>query len=308
MARWSTVSWLVVGLMATGPTTAFAQSAASGDFRGMVAVAEGKIHLECAGVGGPAVILISGYRNNAEVWTVEPGPELEPVFAGVAGFTRVCAYDRPGTILAADHLSRSDPVAMPRTADAVVAELHDLLQTSRIPGPHVLAAHSLGGLFARLYAATYPGDVAGIVLVDAWQEDLPEILGPDGWSAYVDVAGPPPPGLAFYTELESIDFGAASQTLHEAAQAAPLPPLPIIVISRARPVQLPPDVPAEFSPEAFEAAWREGQARLAALLPDAKHVVATESDHYVQIAQPALVVDAIRAVVEAVRDRATWRD
>lgn len=193
MARWSTVSWLVVGLMATGPTTAFAQSAASGDFRGMVAVAEGKIHLECAGVGGPAVILISGYRNNAEVWTVEPGPELEPVFAGVAGFTRVCAYDRPGTILAADHLSRSDPVAMPRTADAVVAELHDLLQTSRIPGPHVLAAHSLGGLFARLYAATYPGDVAGIVLVDAWQEDLPEILGPDGWSAYVDVAGPPPP-------------------------------------------------------------------------------------------------------------------
>jgi pimeloyl-ACP methyl ester carboxylesterase len=66
-------------------------------------------------------------------------------------------------------------------------------------------------------------------------------------------------------------------------------------------------VPAGFSQGGFEAAWRKGQDELAALLPDARHVIATESDHYIQIEQPDLVIDAVRAVVEAVRDPASWR-
>lgn len=223
------------------------------------------------------------------------------MFEAVSRFTRVCAYDRPGTILDADRLSRSDSVPMPRTADAIVAELHATLEAAGIDGPAVLAAHSLGGLFARLYAATYPEDVAGLVLVDAWQEDLDVILGPEQWAAYVEVAKPAPPGLEGYAGLESVDFGIASARMREAARSSPLRPMPLFVISRAKPVQLPPGIPAAFSPDAFEAAWREGQRRLAALLPDARHEIATESDHYVQVEQPALVVDAIRSVVDAVR-------
>jgi pimeloyl-ACP methyl ester carboxylesterase len=265
-----------------------------------------KIHLECKGDGAPAVILISGYRNNAGIWTVEPGPGPTPVFEGVAQFTRVCAYDRPGTILDADHLSRSDPVPMPRTADAIVAELHATLETAGIKGPYVLAAHSLGGLFARLYAATYPEDVAGLLLVDTWQEDLDAILGPAQWAAYVKLATAAPPGLEGYAGLESVDFEAASARMREAVKSAPLRPMPLYVISRGKPVQLPPGVPAAFSPDAFEAAWREGQRRLAALLPDARHRIAAESDHYVQIAQPVLVTEAIRALVDGVRDPASW--
>ena len=59
---------------------------------------------------------------------------------------------------------------MPRTAESVVADLHALLETAAVPGPYVLVGHSLGGLFVRLYAATYPDEVAGLVLVDAWSE------------------------------------------------------------------------------------------------------------------------------------------
>jgi pimeloyl-ACP methyl ester carboxylesterase len=112
---------------------------------------------------------------------------------------------------------------MPRKADAIVAELHGVLQASRIAAPYVLAAHSLGGLFCRLYAATYPGDVVGMVLVDSWQEDLPEILGPAGWAAYVALARAPPPGLKSYADLELVDFAAASARMSEAARAPPLP-------------------------------------------------------------------------------------
>ena len=295
------VGLVILGLVAAADLPAVAQSATTGDVRGVLEVEGRQIHLECAGAGEPAVILISGYRNNAEIWTVEPGPGLQPVMTGTSGVTRVCAYDRPGTILDGDHLSRSDPLPMPRTADAVVTELHGVLRASRIANAYILTTHSLGGLFARLYASTYPDDVAGMVLVDAWQEDLPSILGPAAWAAYVELAEPPPPGLEGYAELESIDFAEASARMRDAARAEPLPPIPLFVISRAKPVQLPPDVPAAFSPQAFEAAWREGQRRLAALLPDARHAVATESSHYVQLDQPQLVVDAIREVVEAAR-------
>ena len=53
----------------------------------------------------------------------------------------------------------------------MVADLHALLTAAAIPGPYVLAGHSFGGLVARLYAATYPDEVVGMVLIDAAHED-----------------------------------------------------------------------------------------------------------------------------------------
>ena len=58
--------------------------------------------------------------------------------------------------------------------------------------------------------------------------------------------------------------------------------------------------------EGLERAWTVEQDRLAALLPDARHVIAHESEHYIQLQQPALVIEAVREVVAAVRDPATW--
>jgi pimeloyl-ACP methyl ester carboxylesterase len=304
MSRLRSIALLGLVLLVAAP--AASAEPAGGDFAGPVDVDGRKLYLECKGTGSPTVMLISGYRNNAEIWTTPPGPGITPVFAGVSGFTRVCAYDRPGTILDATHLSRSDPVSMPRTAEAVAYELHDLLDAARIEGPYVLVAHSLGGLFARLYASTYPNDVAGLVLVDAWPEAMPKLLGPEQWAAYVKLSDPAPPGLESYRDLEMIDFGAASERMEQAAAQSPLYGLPLFVLSRAKPVALPPDVPAGFSQAGFEAAWRKGQDELAAWLPDARHVIATESDHYIQIEQPDLVIDAVRQLVEAVRDPASW--
>jgi pimeloyl-ACP methyl ester carboxylesterase len=74
---------------------------------------------------------------------------------------------------------------------------------------------------------------------------------------------------------------------------------------------VPPEVAADLPPglvEANAAASQEGQARLAALVPDARHVIATDSGHYIQLEQPALVIEAIRQVVEGVRHPNTWTD
>ena len=160
---------------------------ASGNFAGLIEICgERKMFLECSGSGSPTVILESGYRNDADIWSAELEPGLSTVFSQVARFTRVCAYDRPGTFLDADHLARSTPVAMPRTARDLVSDLHALLQTAHVPGPYVFAAHSFGGIFARLYASTYPKEVVGMVLVDALSEKVRTGLTPEQWKLYVN--------------------------------------------------------------------------------------------------------------------------
>src|SRR5437763_1493607 len=123
------------------------------DFTGLVDIGGRKMYLECRGRGNPIVILESGYRNDADIWSAQGLPGAMMVLPGVSALTRVCAYDRPGTILDNTHLGRSNPVPMPRTAQDVSTDFRALLQAANIPGPYVLVGHSLGGLFVRLYAS-----------------------------------------------------------------------------------------------------------------------------------------------------------
>src|SRR5262249_893769 len=159
---------------------------------------------------------------------------------GVAGFTRVCAYDRPGTIGDSDdpaERSRSDPVPQPRAAEDTVADLHALLQAAHVPGPYVLAAHSLGGLYARLYAAAYPGEAVGLVLVDASHEQynaaLQRLLTPE---QLADVEGGIRDLRARYPDFELVDADRNDALLRRARVERPLRPLPLAVLSRGRTV------------------------------------------------------------------------
>lgn len=294
-------------LFAAGPG---APSPEKGDFAGRIAIGGGRdLYLECAGNGRPVVVFEAGLRNRGDIWSVQPddGPRRTTVFPGVATFTRVCAYDRPGTTLGADQFSRSDPVRQPRTAKDAVADLHALLRAAKIPGPYVLVGHSTGGLIVRLYASTYPDEVAGMVLVDAIPETMQTSLSAADWPVYnrralLDAPAP----LAAYRDLETIDFVTSFEQMRRAAAAQPLRDVPLVVLSHDRPFDLPADLPADFK-QAVERAWVEGQDRLAALLPDARHVAKTHSGHYIQLEQPQLVIDAIRQVVDAVRHPGSWK-
>jgi pimeloyl-ACP methyl ester carboxylesterase len=281
----------------------FRAAAGRGDFARRVQIRGGRrLYLECRGRGGPTVVLDSGYRGAANGWSVsEPGSKRTPVLSGIARFTRVCAYDRPGTIRDVDRFSRSDPVPMPRTAEDAVADLHALLRAAHVPGPYVLVGHSLGGLFVRLYASTYPAEVAGLVLVDALYERLEALLGPERWAAYVRFQLLPVPGLD-YPELETVDFAASAAQMRRAAAARPLRPmLPLVVLSKGRPFELPPGAQLGFPGAELDRAWGTAQDELATLLPQARHVVAMESGHNIQVEQPELVIRAVRRVVGAVR-------
>ena len=118
----------------------------------MVDVGDHSLHIDCAGQGSPTVILEAANGGMSAHWA--------QVQQEAAKTTRVCAYDRAG-------LGWSEPGAEPREAKQVSGELHALLANADVPGSYVLVGHSYGGLYALMYAARYPDEVAGVVLVDS---------------------------------------------------------------------------------------------------------------------------------------------
>src|SRR5512145_1682822 len=115
-----------------------------------------KMHISCMGEGSPTVILetLSGGTSSYWGW-VQPE---------VAKTTRVCVYDRAGR-------GWSEPDSEPITLARTVRNLHTLLTNASIPGPYVLVGHSIGGIYVRQFAADYPKEVVGMVLVDASHPD-----------------------------------------------------------------------------------------------------------------------------------------
>lgn len=314
-------SLLLLALLLTAPVPAHAaenvspppavrNSKAAADFAGCVDIGGGrKMYLECRGSGAPAVVLVAGLKASADDWTMA-APGAPNVFSKVAGFTRVCAYDRPGTPVG-DAPSRSDPVAQPTTAADAVADLHALVLAAGIETPAVLVGHSYGGLVVRLYASTYPDQVSGIVLVDALTEGLRDAETPEEWAIQrVLMEGDIRESLKLYPDLERND---ADRSFDQLKVAAPLKPMPLIVLSADRPWgpqipaliaagTLPADVPPDFG-YVTDRAQKQAQAKLAQIVPNAKHVTDTNSGHEIHKEQPQLVIDAIRQVVDAVRER-----
>ena len=166
--------WLVVPVIATlfvfsigGALTTLgaATSVAQAGGGKMIDVGGHRLYIECTGSGGPAVILQPGLGASSSAWA--------SIAPAVAATTTVCAYDRAGH-------GRSDE-AGPQDGIALAADLHTLLERAGIPGPYLLVGHSSGGPYVRVFAAQYPDEVAGMVLLDAQPADaftaLPQYPG-----------------------------------------------------------------------------------------------------------------------------------
>jgi pimeloyl-ACP methyl ester carboxylesterase len=188
-----------------------------------------RLNLYCIGTGTPTVVFEAGGFDGAFTWAL-----VQPA---IAARTRACSYDRAG-------LGYSDPSPRPPTPANVVDDLHALLGKAGIDGPIVLVGHSLGGFNAKLYAATYPQQVAGLVLVDPSEERSWERVGAQLRAKFGDklvgesiaddkesIAG----ALAHFADcVRSAEAGKLSDpTLYSQCSDPPRPPLgPDILAAR----------------------------------------------------------------------------
>ena len=286
----------------------------------MVDVGGYDLHLYCTGEAGgaPSVVMDSGLGGTVLDWQL-----VQPE---VAKFARVCTYDRAG-------MGWSDPGDQPRTSQQIVKELHTLLGNAGVvEGPYVLVGHSFGGTNMQVYASHYPDEVAGMVLVDSALEDekavtLTQSLQPSpvllkiyatiGLTRLPYTLGGEPPGLTS-PELEDEQVAISSHRKHVFAVADETSSLqesfnenradpmslgnkPLMVLS-AGSVQLTGTGLSQEQVNLIDELHSDSQAALTRRSENAKQIIAEDSGHYIQVERPALVIDAVRHVVEATRD------
>ena len=273
-----------------------------------------RLHLYCTGNGSPTVI-IAGAGYSFDWGLVQPD---------VARESRVCSYDPAGS-------AWSDPPPHAPSCEDHIAELHRLLVHAGVRDKLILVGHSIGAVFARLYAERYPSDVAGLVFVD--HAAVIQMTGAPGGV----VAGQLPPGVVLGrgvvlpsgTQISPPKYEddpafqrlpPLNRALHEWANALPstespraqrmrfdqcfamidsldahhLHPLgakPLVVIS------LPLQVPG----------YVDLQHHLLGLSSNSLQLVADSSGHLIPLDQPSIVIRAVHDVTKSVRAHARVR-
>src|SRR5207244_5573003 len=196
--------------------------------------------------------LVSGLAEASTYW----GGWISPA---VAQNTTTCVYDRAGQ-------GWSDPPASPQDGVAVATDLHTLLDHAHIPAPYILVGHSTGGAYARIFAARYPDQLAGMVFLDSQPNEAFTGL-PDFPSQYSIIrratalfpslarlgvfrlvnqfASDPLPvptrdeeravvSTASLNRIQRDEFAALPMTLKEAAELTTLGDRPLIVVTAAK--------------------------------------------------------------------------
>ena len=281
-----------------------------------------RLNLVCLGSGRPVVVLDAGLGDWSPSWL--------PVQNRLVARTTVCSYDRPG-------YGFSDPFASPRTAENNARALHDLLHAANLPAPYVLVGHSFGGLDVMAYTERYRRDVAGLVLVDATAPDvaIPAALEPvmsAQLAAFEKCAAAP--NAACFTLLwgmsalpnNGVTPSLLAAVKKQAQRAAPYEAvvsemqhltesqrevrraersfgdLPMIVLTATThgESQMPPALRASL--QAFEPAWRQAHARLAAISTRGRYEL-VQSGHYIQFDRPDVVIDAVDVVLSSTSGR-----
>ena len=269
-----------------------------------------------SGTGAPTVVLIAGRNDTALSWG--------PVLAALAGRTHAVAYDRAG-------LGDSDPDRQIPSTERTVADLSRLIDVVGA-GPCLVAGHSLGGLLALMLAASHPGQLSGLVLVDPALPGLLDWMPRPVRRVYGAAARARPLALHAMGRLQpaarrraveasrafSDDPRVQALVTHAYLAAADWPHVlagyreglgiaasePAIRRALAAPPG--PTIPTvvlsatEGRPAWIRRRWTALQAELAAER-GGRHVVAHGSGHAVNLDRPVLVAEAILGRADATR-------
>jgi pimeloyl-ACP methyl ester carboxylesterase len=292
-----TVVLLVIALAGASITVLAATSSQPARDGRLVDIGGRSLYLECTGSGSPTVVLEAGAGGSSTAWD-----HIQPA---VAATTTVCAYDRAGR-------GASVAPATPQDGKAIASDLHELLAKAGVRGPYVVVGHSSGGPYLRIYAATYPEDVAGMVLVDPQPATAFTAL-PDYPSIYdyLKLSGGLAPSLARIGLLGPI-FGVGPTeatpavarsyrdeirmlpaALEQASAVTSIGDVPLIIVSAGT---------------GSQRGWAEAQDAQVGLSTNSAHRTVSSATHDSLLdADSATTIQAILDVITAVRDGTTVR-
>jgi pimeloyl-ACP methyl ester carboxylesterase len=238
----------------------------------------------CGGDGMPAVVIDQGQGLSIERGFERPVAfGWAKVFGELRKSTRVVMHDRAG-------LGESSVPESPRACAEMVKDLRVVLSAAGLEPPYILVGHSIGGLNAQYFAAHFPGEVAGLILVDSSHPDqasrMTKVMRRE-----VDPASSP----------EMIDF------IRSAEQARSLTTLgskPLVIVSQSSNAFAPPGISGAIWAK-WRVVWGELQTDFLRLSSDSRRIVAEHAGHHVQAEEPQLVVDSILEVLKSVQTRAS---
>ena len=237
-----------------------------------------RLYLDCRGRGSPTVVLEAGMGMDARSWGI--------VFPDIARSTRTCAYSRAnrwGSDSRGEH-----------TLAEAAADLRAALEAAGEPPPYVLVGHSLGDVYARVFAGAHRDEVAGMVLVDPFAPDLFRRLiarAPDAlaarWQENVD---------GNIRAVEAVERLAWRRSEAELATVT-LGELPVELVVVPQPFATDAHIP-EAARDSLRAAWIAG---LESLSNASRITLAAGSGHMIQWDRPALVVAAVLRMIDLAR-------
>lgn len=191
----------------------------------------------------------------------------------IGGFAPVFVFKRRNGLLAT-------------RADAAAEELQGALVANRVAAPHVLVAASFAGLTALAYAARWPANLAGLVLVDSShpaQSAAVLAVIPDSEPCTLPVEG-------FRNYM--LGFGPVwTESCRAVAGIASLGDVPLIVLAAGKP-DLPPEL-SEGTRGALTQCWHDLQWRHAALSTRGQFRIVPETGHNLVAAAPEAIMDAV---------------
>jgi len=236
----------------------------------------GPLEYTLSGEGPAIIVLLNGAGMTLQGWSA--------LYPGIERLGRVFAWNRLGV------QGSGDP-AMPQDGAAVLSCLRELLARAGLAPPYVLVGHSLGGLFANLFARRYPAEVAGVLFLEATHPRDDDTLEQDEAQLRRSLGKVlDEPASAFEANLHA-ELEAAGDTVRQVAAAGRFPPVPVAVITGAM------DPPGSLLPSAAAQARRSRQEALARLSPQGEHVIARRSGHFPQRSEPDLVLDVLARLV-----------
>lgn len=242
----------------------------------------GRLSYMLSGSGAPPIVLFSGAGVSLQGW--------DPLYPRIEQLGTVLGWNRFG-------MQGSDAPPDRQTGTVVLGSLRELLGYNGLAPPYVLVAHSLGGLFANLFARLYPGQVAGVLFLEATHPGDRELLQKHE-EHLVHALGKllTLPEVFFRANVQR-ELAGVEETVREIASAGPFPQVPVRVITGG----LTPRA-GQLSPGTV-GAKRANQQALARLSPLGEQVIAQKSGHFPQLTEPEVVLRVLEELVQRVRAR-----